>query len=859
MLGRSAFKIGAVTAVAALVFSSSALAQDDPASAPPAPTETTTTTPPPTSQPAPPPPAPEQKPQAEQKNSISGVLYGDKNRNGEQDPGEAVQGEVSVFGGTTRHTTTSAADGTFAFQGLTAGTYWATYKLKDGWVVHHAKAAGDEVVVADGTTTEVAVRAERPYSEQLRATASLDRGNYEYPAYAKIKISLTNTTDRTISAIQARCNRPNLRNTLGNGGPEWHVFNTHGVTLAAGEQYTVTIAERLPEDAVTAGVVTLDCDFAPNVEWITDGPPVHAEAKVSGRFGHTMVFGEDRNADRSIDADEVVSGAKVVLLDLRTGAQVAERTSGSDGKVEFTGLNTGDYRAVLLGSWAFTDDSQQLVRVTAQGSTGTKFLKRAAPASVVATMKFEKPRYESHESVRVDLTITNAGGQTAERVRVHAVFNDVAITAEQWGEFGQEGPGARIPAGESRTYSVTGAIRYFEDGKLTVWASVEHVGMPDRPTGFSAEAEVVQTTGDVSGVVYVDRNHNRQQDPGEAAAETVVEANGGAPYDYFRTTTDADGRYSFENIPSGDYLIGYTLAGGWVVHAESNAPQVRVRPGPPVQVSARAERPYTEVLEAAVVLDKPVYAAGDDVKIAITLSNKAVHEVGNVQAACNRDGNTWPVSAGWGDLREPGVTLGPGETKTITVVEKVPAEPSGVNRVAVHCGFAPWVAANLEDAAIGYDWAGIPGGVGTARGTILYDKNHNYWVDPGEPLQNTGVRLMTDRAYGGIVAETVTDADGSMFFEQVPLGTYWLEIDGPWQFPDPSTAMVEITARGDGFYLLYVEPGPSPVPPGGDSSQGGTRGALAKTGVSVLGLGVVAALLVAFGVGARMIGRRRTT
>ncbi|MCX2952336.1 SdrD B-like domain-containing protein [Lentzea sp. NEAU-D7] len=799
----------------------------------------------------------------EQKNSISGVLYGDKNRKGRQDPGEAVQGEVSVFGGTTRHTTTSAADGTFAFQGLTPGTYWATYELKDGWVVHHAQAAGDEVVVAGGTTTEVAVRAERPYSEQLKATASLDRGSYEYPAHAKIKISLTNTTDRTISAVQARCNRPNLGNTLGNGGPEWHVFNTRGVTLAAGEQYTVAITEKIREEALAAGVVTLDCDFAPNAAWITDGPSVHAEAKVSGRLGHTMVFGEDRNADQRVGADEVVGGVKVVLLDLLTGARVSERTSGADGKVEFTGLKAGDYRAVLLGPWAFTDDHQQLVSVTDQGSTGTKFLKRAAPASLVATMKFDKPRYESHELVRVDLTITNNGGQTAERVKVHDGFYDVVTTAEQWGEVRGEGPGARIPAGESRTYSVTGPIRHFQDGKLTVWASVEHIGSADRPASVSAEAEVVQTTGDVSGVVYVDRNHNRQQDPGEAAAETVVEANGGAPYDYFRTTTDAEGRYSFENIPSGDYLIGHTLAGGWVVHAESNAPQVRVRPGPPVQVTARAERPYAEVLKAAVVLDKPVYAAGDDVRITITLSNQAVYEIRNVQAACEREGNTWPVSAGWGDLHEPGVTLGAGETKTITVLEEVPAEPSGVNRVTAHCGFAPWVKANAEDVAIGYDWAGIPGGAGTLRGTIAYDENHNYWVDPGEPLQNTRLRLMTDREYGGIVAETVTDADGSMFFEQVPLGTYWLEIDGPWRFPVPTNAVVEVNAAGEGFYLLFVEPGPSPVPPGGDSGrdvgEGDTGGALAKTGAGVLGLGVLAALLVTFGVGARMIGRHRTT
>ncbi|GGU22119.1 hypothetical protein GCM10010178_13040 [Lentzea flava] len=72
-----------------------------------------------------------------------------------------------------------------------------------------------------------------------------------------------------------------------------------------------------------------------------------------------------------------------------------------------------------------------------------------------------------------------------------------------------------------------------------------------RGAGFYAQAEIVQTYGDLNGVVYVDRNHNEQQDPGEEAADTVVEANGGVPYGYVKTTTDANGRFTFKNIPGG--------------------------------------------------------------------------------------------------------------------------------------------------------------------------------------------------------------------------------------------------------------------------------------------------------------------
>lgn len=46
---------------------------------------------------------------------------------------------------------------------------------------------------------------------------------------------------------------------------------------------------------------------------------------------------------------------------------------------------------------------------------------------------------------------------------------------------------------------------------------------------------------------------------------------------------------------------------------------------------------------------------------------------------------------------------------------------------------------------------------------------------------------------------------------------------------------------------------------GNTPAAGGKTGdALAKTGASVLGLGLVGALLVAFGFGASVIGRRRT-
>ncbi|MCG8920821.1 SdrD B-like domain-containing protein [Lentzea sp. CC55] len=698
--------------------------------------------------------------------SVSGVVYADKNGNGRQDPGEAVEGGVVTVA---REKTTTDADGRFSFTGLAPGDHVPSYELPDGWVVHHVHAGGpDRISVTAGVTAEVAVRAERPYSEQIKATATFDRDSYEHPASAIVAVELTNTADRRIDGIQAVCDRAKAGNALD--------LDVAGQTLAAGERRTVKSTARIPQEAVSAGKFTLDCEFAPNAAWNRDGARLHVEKQVTGGVGPTKVPGGHE------------------------------------------------------------------------------------PASLEYEVKFDKPRYESHETVRAELVVTNTGGMPAERFRVDNGTYDVEFADAQWGDADRHGPGVRIAGGESRTFSLSGGIRHFTGGKLQLWLYFGYSGMPnDHPRHVNASAEVVQTRGDLTGVVYVDRNHNRRQDPGEAAGGAVVEINGGAPHGYFKTVTDAEGRYEFKNIPSGDYTAGYKLDGGWVVHRESGEPQVRVLPGAPKRLTARAERPYTEALKVTTVLDRPVYAVGDDVRITVTLTNKGSYALTDVQAGCARYENTWPVQANWGELHEPGLTLAAGETKTVVVSAKVPEEARRTSKVVVHCGFAPWVRWN-EDVVVGYDWASVPGGTGTVRAQLAHDEDRDLRAGPGELLPGVRVRLMTEPEYGGVVAEAVTNAEGVLTYDRVPAGTYWLQVDGPWRFEGGYTGEVRASPEGDAFHLVFVVPQSAPAPPGtGDTGGHRGGGALARTGASVLGLGLVGALLVAFGLGAGVVGRRRRT
>ncbi|MCP2244635.1 SdrD B-like domain-containing protein [Lentzea aerocolonigenes] len=638
-----------------------------------------------------------------------------------------------------------------------------------------------------------------------------------------------------------------------------------GITLAAGGRRALTIVDDVPESAGRAGKVTLDCDFAPNAGWNTDGPVLHQDAPViEGRGKHTMILGEDRNANSLIDADEAISGAKVLLHDTTNPASVLEGTSGPDGKIEFIGLEKIDYRVEVRAPWVFASDGPQFVRAADHGGSSSRFLKPVPPADVRATVTFSKPRFESHETVQWDLTLTNVGGESTG-VWVQGDSPDMDIPGEQWEHYWLRS--TTLAPGESRTFTVAGKLRDYRNGKVIVSGSYGYSDQPHTPRKpFHAEVEIVQTRGALTGFVHLDKNNNGQPDPGEAAAGAVVEANGGAPYGYYKATTDAEGRYSFSDLPAGDYSVGYTLAGSWIVHVPDNVVQkVRVEPGRPVQLVAGAQRPYAEVLKATVQFDKTSYAVGDEVKITVRLTNRGGYVINGVHALCNRDRLTnnlgdhrFPADS-WGDLRPSakGVTVGPGETVTLVVTEVVPYEARRLNRVELLCEFAPQAEFG-RDFASAYDWAHVPGGgPGSANVLVAYDKDEDYVIDPGDAIGNVRVRLMSHRENGFLVAEATTDVWGWARFTGVPAGSYWAEVDGPWKFRNENESSVWIS-DGVAWPVLWMVPGPDPAQPGagdqpatGGTSNSGTKVALARTGAGVLGLAFLGVLLLTAGTALR--------
>ena len=507
-----------------------------------------------------------------------------------------------------------------------------------------------------------------------------------------------------------------------------------------------------------------------------------------------------------------------------------------------------------------------LILVTAAPATAQP---AEGEADLVVTVAFDKPEYGAADEVRATVTVTNAGTAPARGVTLTAEGNSPFL-AQNWGELDPSGGGADLAPGERVQLEPVQRINNLVTVlTLAVTATSPDPDLDPENNRAVAEAPVSVRYVDVTGVLYGDRDGDKQIDPGEPMSGVGVELDGGVPSLVVTGRTDATGRFAFPHVPEGFYTATPGLPAGWQVDG-SQALDVRTGAGDFV---VRVVRAATS-LSGKIAFDRTEYAVGDAVHERVTLTNHGKTDLAGVTARCVEGGAPNTLSGlEWGDLTHyfgAGVTVPAGATRTFDFTAAVPEGGRLYGFITITCWFS--TAFKYDDGPSVTARAVVPGGRGSSGGDVLVDRDHDMQVDAGEAVP--GVKLFLVDDAGAVVARTVTGANGHFLFTDVPANSYELRLAGPWRLE--SAASQRLGVFSDEVVdsaVVRVVPGPFqpdldappvrpsiPDPPAPPARQASPRPAnLADTGVSVVELSVLGLLLTLTGTALLFVRRREVS
>ncbi|MEO1429041.1 MAG: SdrD B-like domain-containing protein, partial [Cyanobacteria bacterium J06633_8] len=303
--------------------------------------------------------------------------------------------------------------------------------------------------------------------------------------------------------------------------------------------------------------------------------------------------------------------------------------------------------------------------------------------------------------------------------------------------------------------------------------------------GFAGQQQG-QGTVSIGDTVYNDLNNNGQQDEGEPGIPgVVVNYAGTGPDGVFgesltdddtsgRTSTDANGRYTFPNLPAETYRITINDPSQQPIRELS---QTQI-PNNPITLNAG-----DNFLDADFGFTQPTGTIGDTVyqdNNSDGTQNQGEPGIPNVVVTLTRPGED-------GQLDTPDDT-----TDTTTTNENgnysFPNVPIGNYRVTVNnppenlsptqtppSSIALQPGQNFDTADFGFS----PQQVGTIGDFVFFDNNGNSTPD-GDESGISGITLVLRDGNGNEIARTTTAADGSYNFVAPP-GTYTVTVDNPPQ------------------------------------------------------------------------------
>ena len=553
-------------------------------------------------------------------NRLGDFVWADTNKNGLQDDGEPGVAGVKVTlksgDGATAGTTTTGADGKYLFDGLNDGTYsvcfdMATLPADYAGYTLTAKDKGDDAKDSDadpatGCTPTTTLGASK--REDLTLDAGIisppDKvGDFVWvdtnknglqdagePGVQGVKVTLQTGDGTLVTTTTTGADGKYLFDGLNDGTYKVCFDVAHLPDALAGYQVTTKDAgdDAKDSDAGADGCtppttvnkdkredLTLDLGLTP--------PP--------NRLGDYVWADTNKNGLQD-DGEPAVPGVPVTLKD-GTGATVGTTTTGPDGKYLFDNLNDGtytvcfdmaklpaDYAGYSLTAKDKGDDAKDSDADPATGCTppttlgGTKHEDLTLDAGIVS------PPNKLGDFVWIDKN--KDGLQDAGEVGVPGV--KVTLKDGTGATVGTTTTGADgkylFDNLNDGTYSVCFEVKALPEGVADYQVTKQNAGDDGKdsdadistgctpPTTLGKEKRedltldlgLVAPANRLGDYVWADTNKDGLQDSGEPAVQGVkVTLKDGAGATVGTTTTDAGGKYLFDNLNDGTYVVCFDV------------------------------------------------------------------------------------------------------------------------------------------------------------------------------------------------------------------------------------------------------------------------------------------------------------
>ncbi|MFJ5987605.1 carboxypeptidase-like regulatory domain-containing protein [Lentzea sp. NPDC092896] len=435
---------------------------------------------------------------------------------------------------------------------------------------------------------------------------------------------------------------------------------------------------------------------------------------------------------------------------------------------------------------------------------------QAAP-DLKISVKFDRAEYAMGEPLGVTVTLRNEGDVAANQIRFASEVLSMNLTT------GVDDLISRpsLAPGEEKVIKLGATAQWgVPNVALTVrtWAE----GATDKTPNDNlsrAETKIVSNGGQISGVLFEDRDGNGVAGPGEGIDWQTLKLSGGPAFPNSGQTYNG-GQFTMRDVPPGTYQVRWTGSGPGSPNSLTVKPGqfITVKQGETTEVALQAVPALSRSLWiSGHSFDKPRYAKGDPISVSVTLRNNGTAPITDLVTVCDPENDPATLDGtgdGWGDLRPDrgGVTIAAGETKTFTVTDTVPDVDFPNGKVYFACAFSV-DGRNADGPGAGYGSANPGLTVGADVAGIYGTVSGHLRVD-GSGIASTKI-VAIDPATKRIVGQSWTDWNGSWRIQNLRQGKVAFQVVGSWKLEDGSAhRLVDVIAEQEVVADLDVVSGP---------------------------------------------------